>query len=195
MNNLGSSAKRGSKLNKTFWKGELKQRNVQRWDLYPALGQDSSLRKPSSCRVYVPKHCNSSTRACVALFYDYFLTIITSSAAVDTGTWELPATVDCRSLFQSNSHFRVTRLHCFPPQQCHTPSCLTVCLPGHLFVHPSVSPYPQAGRWRPLISPRDSCPNKTLHSLRPLKGGRQLTIHFHESICSLLELTLNTLAL
>lgn len=39
---------------------------------------------------------------------------------------ELPTTVNCRSLFQSNSNFRQTRLHCFPPQQCHVPSCLSV---------------------------------------------------------------------
>lgn len=38
---------------------------------------------------------------------------------------ELPMMVNCGSLCQSNSNFRVTRLHCFP-------SRLSVCLPVHL---------------------------------------------------------------
>lgn len=57
---------------------------------------------------------------------------------------------------------------------------------------PFISPSPLAGQRGPHISPRDSCPNKPLHSLWPLEGERQLTIHFHQSICALLELTLNT---
>lgn len=97
---------------------------------------------------------------------------------------ELPMTVNCGSLCQSNSNFRVTGLHCFLPQQCcahsrppirlsaksfgSSPSCLPVC--------PSVCP-PWLNGWRPLISHRDSCLNKTLYSLRTLKGGKQLTIH------------------
>lgn len=53
---------------------------------------------------------------------------------------ELPTTVNHRSLFQSNSNFRVARLHCFPPQQCHVPSsCLSVCLPVHLVLQVCLS--------------------------------------------------------
>lgn len=44
---------------------------------------------------------------------------------------EPPAAANRRSLFQSNSNFRATRLHCFPPRQHHIPCCLSVRLPVH----------------------------------------------------------------
>lgn len=76
------------------------------------------------------------------------------------------------SLFQSNSNFRVARFHCFPPQQCHIPSCLSVCqstwLVFRLWIH--LCACLRARRPGPLISPRDSCPNKTLLSLLIPRG-------------------------
>lgn len=88
-----------------------------------------------------------------------------------------------------NCDFRGTRLHCFLPPQRRLAYLLFNRFPLSC---PFISPSPLAGQRGPHISPRDSCPNKPLHSLWPLEGERQLTIHFHQSICALLELTLNT---
>lgn len=80
----------------------------------------------------------------------------TSRAAEDGGP---------QDSFQSIGDFRLSGSPCFPARR--RPVCSSALL---IPICPSVNSHPTRRR------PRDCCPNKTLHSRRPLDGGRPLTI-------------------